>query len=620
VRRCQPIFERLHDSVFEIFVGIDSIAMSKPKRPRTETPSVLTGEQRINKLLAAAGLGSRRQVDELITDGRVEINGKTITQVGVKVDADTAKISVDGEALKRHRPLYFAVHKPAGVLCTNSDPEGRPRVIDLVPGHNRLFPVGRLDSSSTGLILLTNDGELAQRLAHPRNSVPKSYHVVVAGQVEMDSMRRLQRGIYLAEGFARVDGAKIRRVRKGCTEIEITLSEGKNREIRRVLARLGHKVITLRRLAIGPLRLANMPEGSYRPLSQEEVVQLYNAVEEIKKEKKIQRKEKDRHRSAEMSGVGASVEEDRLEVADKAEVNTITKSKGQKVKKKPKRDDDLDTLPPLSANPYSEPEDQDEEDTGFKDSVLVKNSGPSLDGNVRRGKVIKYSDDDEGSMEDASLEDDDEFDATGMGFESFDDDDDDEMGDEFDDDLEGDLDDDEAIATRSPAKKKPQQPRRSDRDSQPARNSTRKVKSGAGAVDLDRGEAVYSRKKAAIGRPTGPNSGARGRNPAPRKGSSGGRKGPGAGRPNARGPSKGAARSGSGFGVTKTSGPRAGSGGGSSASRSTGSASRSSGPGSRSAGPSRKKSGSGGGGGGGRSYGASKGRKSGGKSRSPGKR
>ena len=148
--------------------------MSKPKRPRTETPSVLTGEQRINKLLAAAGLGSRRQVDELITDGRVEIDGKTITQVGVKVDADTAKISVDGEPLKRHRPLYFAVHKPAGVLCTNSDPEGRPRVIDLVPGQNRLFPVGRLDSSSTGLILLTNDGELAQRLAHPRNRFPRA--------------------------------------------------------------------------------------------------------------------------------------------------------------------------------------------------------------------------------------------------------------------------------------------------------------------------------------------------------------------------------------------------------------------------------------------------------------
>ena len=544
--------------------------MSKPKRPRTETPSVLTGEQRINKLLAAAGLGSRRQVDELITDGRVEIDGKTITQVGVKVDADTAKISVDGEPLKRHRPLYFAVHKPAGVLCTNSDPEGRPRVIDLVPGQNRLFPVGRLDSSSTGLILLTNDGELAQRLAHPRNSVPKSYYVVVAGQVEMDSMRRLQRGIYLAEGFARVDGAKIRRVRKGCTEIEITLSEGKNREIRRVLARLGHKVITLRRLAIGPLRLATLPEGSYRPLSQEEVAQLYNAVEEIKREKKIQRKEKDRHRSAEMSGVGANIEKDRLEVVAKTDTEEPVKTKSQKVKKKSKRDDSMDTLPPLSENPYSEPEDQDTEDAGFQDSVLVKNSGPSLDGNVRRGKVLSYSDDDEGSMDNASLDDDD-FDTSGMGFESFDD----------DDDLDADDSEeagDEEIEVRQTPRKKPQQAR-ADRSPSPSKSSTRQGTGGERAPG-------FARKKG-TGRPTGPNSGQKGRSSSSsgRTGGSSSRKagpasrlGESTGRPGSNRPNKGAARTGSGFGGKK-------------------------------AGPASKKTS------GGRSFGAPKGKKSGGKGR-----
>ena len=544
--------------------------MSKPKRPRTETPSVLTGEQRINKLLAAAGLGSRRQVDELITDGRVEIDGKTITQVGVKVDADTAKISVDGEPLKRHRPLYFAVHKPAGVLCTNSDPEGRPRVIDLVPGQNRLFPVGRLDSSSTGLILLTNDGELAQRLAHPRNSVPKSYYVVVAGQVEMDSMRRLQRGIYLAEGFARVDGAKIRRVRKGCTEIEITLSEGKNREIRRVLARLGHKVITLRRLAIGPLRLATLPEGSYRPLSQEEVAQLYNAVEEIKREKKIQRKEKDRHRSAEMSGVGANIEQDRLEVVAKADTEEPAKTKSQKVKKKSKRDDSMDTLPPLSENPYSEPEDQDTEDAGFQDSVLVKSSGPSLDGNVRRGKVLSYSDDDEGTMDDASFDDND-FDTSGMGFESFDDDDDMDA----DDSEEA---SDEEIEVRQTPRKKPQQAR-ADRSPSPSKSSTRQGTGGERAPG-------FTRKKG-TGRPTGPNSGQKGRSSSSsgRTGGSSSRKagpssrlGESTGRPGSNRPNKGAARTGSGFGGKK-------------------------------AGPASKKTS------GGRSFGSPKGKKSGGKGR-----
>ena len=575
--------------------------MSKPKRPRIESPSVLTGEQRINKLLAAAGLGSRRQVDELITDGRVEIDGKTVTQVGVKVDADTAKISVDGEALKRHRPLYFAVNKPAGVLCTNSDPEGRPRVIDLVPGHNRLFPVGRLDSSSTGLILLTNDGELAQRLAHPRNSVPKTYHVVVAGQVEMDSMRRLQRGIYLAEGFARVDGAKIRRVRKGCTEIEITLSEGKNREIRRVLARLGHKVITLRRLAIGPLRLATLPEGSYRPLSQEEVLHLYNAVEEIKREKKVQRKEKDRHRSAEMNGVGVNTssrsgnsqsdnsEEDRLEVLAKTDAPEPSNAKGQKTKKKSRRDNSLYTLPPLSENPYSEAEDQEAEDSGFKDSILVRNSDPSIDGNVRQGKVISYSDDDEGAKNESLLDDD--FDTTGMGFENFDEDDD-----ELEDELEDGESKDGEVTEVSRSSRKKSQRSSSDRSLRSNRSS---VRQGVGGENT----SSFTRKKG-TGRPTGPNSGQRGRASSKgRTGSSTGRKsetsknfGVSTGRPGSR-PSKGAARSGTGFGGKKTSATREGFGGGS-----------------RSAGLAKKKAS------GRRSFGGPKASKNAGKGRSPGKR
>ena len=570
--------------------------MTKPKRTRAESPSVLTGEQRINKLLAAAGLGSRRQVDELITDGRVEIDGKTITQVGVKVDVDQAKISVDGEPLKRHRPLYFAVHKPAGVLCTNCDPEGRPRVIDLVPGHNRLFPVGRLDSSSTGLILLTNDGELAQRLAHPRNSVPKSYYVVVAGQVEMDSMRRLQRGIYLAEGFARVDGAKIRRVRKGCTEIEITLSEGKNREIRRVLARLGHKVITLRRLAIGPLRLATLPEGSYRPLSQEEVVQLYNAVEEIKREKKIQRKEKDRHRSAEMSGIGEEVKVDRLEDVAEPEGEAATHAKSQKVKKKSKRDDALDTLPPLSENPYSEAEDQEAEDSSFRDSILVKSSGSSVDENIRRGKILSYDDDEDGSMDDDSFDEGD-VDTTGMGFESFDD----------DDDIEEDVgrqnaENRKVVKPRPSTRKKPLQAR-SDRESRPRKTSARQVSS---ARQDTAGENIsgFARKKG-TGRPTGPNSGQRGRpsssagkkgGAASRKGGPASRLGASAGRPKTSRSSKGTARTGTGFGGRKTS---AREGFGSSTT---------------SSGPARKKAG------GSRSFGNSKVKKNGGQGRSEGKR
>jgi 23S rRNA pseudouridine2605 synthase len=252
----------------------------------------LAGEQRLNKLLAAAGLGSRRQVDELIEQGRVEVDGKVVGQLGAKVNMETSKVSVDGVALKKFRPVYFALNKPAGVLCTNRDPEGRPRAVDLIPGHHRLFPVGRLDAASVGLLLMTNDGELTQRLTHPKHGVPKTYFVVVAGHLEPQQLKRLERGIYLAEGVARVQGAKIRRVRKGCTELDITLCEGKNREIRRLLARLGNKVITLKRTAIGPLKLAEMPESAYRPLTTSEVKALYQAADEAAKARKKQREER----------------------------------------------------------------------------------------------------------------------------------------------------------------------------------------------------------------------------------------------------------------------------------------------------------------------------------------
>ena len=427
--------------------------MTNAKRPRAESSSVLAGEQRINKLLAAAGLGSRRQVDELITDGRGEIDGKTVTQVGVKVDIDKAKISVDGEPLRRHRPMYFAVNKPSGVLCTNRDPEGRPRVIDLIPGNNRLFPVGRLDASSTGLILLTNDGELAQRLAHPKHSVPKQYFVVVAGQVEPDAMRRLQRGIYLAEGLARVDGAKIRKVRKGCTEIEITLSEGKNREIRRVLARLGHRVVTLRRTAIGPLKLAMLQEGGYRPLSPDEVAALYRSVEEIKRVKKADRKERDQRRATEMEGLGSDTDAElkaapKKKAAPKTREQLFNDSETEKRAAKPKKtkavtkskkwdeedDGDFDSLPSLAENPYRLPDDDDNVvDPGYEDAILVRDSGPAFTEGTRKGKVLGYSmDDDFGNDNDSE---DDDMDSTGMGMMSFDDDDDSDDDEDFIDGL-----------------------------------------------------------------------------------------------------------------------------------------------------------------------------------------
>ncbi len=241
-------------------------------RPPSGPPS--EGE-RLQKVLAAAGLGSRRQCEELITSGRVEVDRQTVTELGTRVDAANHEIRVDGVLLARQKPLYYAVHKPPGVVSTNRDPSGRPRVIDLVPaGDARLFTIGRLDLHSEGLILVTNDGELANRLTHPRYGVRKTYRVMVAGQPTEEVLARLRRGVHLAEGFARVEEIRIRSRGKQSTILEMVLREGQNREIRRVLARVGHKVLRLVRMAVGPVRLGSLPSGASRQLSREEIAAL----------------------------------------------------------------------------------------------------------------------------------------------------------------------------------------------------------------------------------------------------------------------------------------------------------------------------------------------------------
>jgi 23S rRNA pseudouridine2605 synthase len=229
---------------------------------------------RLQKVLAAAGLGSRRACEELIVSGRVEVDRQVVTELGTRVDPFTNEIRVDGEVLKRPRKVYYLVHKPQGVVTTSKDPSGRERVIDLVPPQPRVFPVGRLDASSEGLIVCTNDGELANRLTHPRYGVEKLYHVLVAGAMAPDELNKLRQGMHLAEGFARVSRVSIRSTRPHSTWLEMVLDEGRNREIRRLLARIGHKVLRLRRVAIGSLRLADMPAGSYREAHPQELAEL----------------------------------------------------------------------------------------------------------------------------------------------------------------------------------------------------------------------------------------------------------------------------------------------------------------------------------------------------------
>lgn len=237
------------------------------------------GRERLQKVLASAGIASRRECEQLILEGRVEVDRQVVTELGTRVDPHRQEIRVDGEALPRPKLVYYAVNKPAGVVSTSRDPAGRPRVIDLLPPNSpRAFCVGRLDMSSEGLILVTNDGELANGLTHPRHGVEKIYHVQVAGQVEPEVLAQLHRGMRLAEGFAHAKHVRIKSRRKRSSILEMILDEGRNREIRRLLARVGHKAQRLKRVGVGPVRLGEMPTGAVRPLTKKEVQSLERAV------------------------------------------------------------------------------------------------------------------------------------------------------------------------------------------------------------------------------------------------------------------------------------------------------------------------------------------------------
>jgi len=232
-------------------------------------------EIRLQRLLAMSGAGSRRHCEEYITTGRVTVNGKTVTELGARVDPDTQDVRLDGERLKINRRSYYMLNKPTGVLCTNRDPQGRTRVQDLFPkGHERLFTVGRLDENSQGLLLVTNDGDLAHRMAHPRFEVEKTYRVQVAGIPSREIVEQLEQGMYFSEGRFAAKSARMVKSKGQSAVLEIVLTEGQNREIRRLLARVGHKVQRLTRVGLGPLRLGELPLGQYRRLDPQEVQQL----------------------------------------------------------------------------------------------------------------------------------------------------------------------------------------------------------------------------------------------------------------------------------------------------------------------------------------------------------
>ena len=265
----------------------------RPSRPpSSHQPAAEAGPERLQKVLAAAGIGSRRQCEELIRTGRIEVDGRVVTELGVRVDPFQQEIRVDGQSIPRPSRVYYAVNKPAGVVTTNNDPSGRPRVVDLIPGdRNRLFPVGRLDLHSEGLILVTNDGELANRLTHPRFGITKTYRVEVAGDPSEEVLGKLRRGVHLAEGVAKVDRLVVKHRRGKSAVLEMDLSEGKNREIRRILAQVGHKVLRLLRIAVGPVRLGRLAPGEHRRLTRGEVDALRRVVNVVKGAKVVKEKE-----------------------------------------------------------------------------------------------------------------------------------------------------------------------------------------------------------------------------------------------------------------------------------------------------------------------------------------
>lgn len=229
--------------------------------------------------MAHCGVASRRACEELIVAGRVQVNGRTVQELGFQVDPDRDEVRVDGRVIRPPARLcYYILHKPAGYVTTVSDPQGRPTVMSLVPSSERVYPVGRLDLDTEGLLLLTNDGPLAHRLTHPRYGVRKVYLAQVAGLVGPETVERLRRGVVLEDGPTAPARVRVVGQDKESTVLELEISEGRKRQVRRMCQAVGHPVLYLKRIAFGPLRLGRLPLGACRLLTDAEVAALRRAA------------------------------------------------------------------------------------------------------------------------------------------------------------------------------------------------------------------------------------------------------------------------------------------------------------------------------------------------------
>lgn len=230
---------------------------------------------RINKFLAAAGVASRRECDSLIADGKVRINGK-VAKLGVEV-SESDEISVDGKIVTLKRNEYYILNKPKGYICSVSDDRGRKTVMDLMPANvGRIYPVGRLDYDSEGLLIMTTDGELAQKLTHPSHEVPKTYLVKVEGTLTEAALNPIRSGVEIDDYVTKKCKAHIVETNKSYTKIHITITEGKNREVRKMFAAIGKEVVFLKRIKLGELTLRGLARGAFRKLDKEEIDYLYS--------------------------------------------------------------------------------------------------------------------------------------------------------------------------------------------------------------------------------------------------------------------------------------------------------------------------------------------------------
>ncbi|SNR92611.1 pseudouridine synthase [Desulfurobacterium atlanticum] len=239
----------------------------------------MASKLRLDKLLSESGFGTRKEVKYLIKKGTVTVNGEQIKDPGFKVDPEKEKIEVNGEPVIHIKDIYLILHKPAGYITSTKDKEATVmELISDVPRFEKLFPVGRLDKDTEGLLFITNDGELAHRLTHPKWKVPKRYYVVIEGKLSENSKNLLEKGVKLGDFISKPAKVKVIKVHENTSEIEIEITEGKYHQIKRMLKKVGNPVIYLKRISFGTLKLGKLPKGEYRFLNDEEVKKLKKAV------------------------------------------------------------------------------------------------------------------------------------------------------------------------------------------------------------------------------------------------------------------------------------------------------------------------------------------------------